>query len=92
MNSRCADCNHENCQCDRPPMPAAGPWRYDVVNVPRDGSDVLCEFVEVGCELHVAAGWSNDHQAWFDGFGRSYSNLLLTAFAPLNPPETQNDE
>ncbi len=27
MNSRCANCNHEDCQCDRPPVPGATTWR-----------------------------------------------------------------
>ena len=66
---------------------AAGPWRTDVENAPRDGSDVWGKFEEVGTELHVSVGWSNDHYAWIDGFGRSYSDTLLTAFAVPNPPQ-----
>lgn len=66
---------------------AAGPWRTDVENAPKYGSDVLCQFEELGCVLQVVVAWSNDHWAWFDGFGRSYDNILLTAFAIINPPE-----
>lgn len=80
---RCAGCLIAQSLC------AAGPWRTDVENAPRNGSEVWCEFEELGTTLQVSAGWSNDHHAWFDGFGRSYSDTLLTAFAVPNPPQVK---
>jgi len=76
MNSRCADC-----RCDRPPMPAAGPWRYDVENAPKDW----------------VAVWHKEYpRDWFksrlsiEGYwetARYERTLTPDAFATINPPE-----
>jgi hypothetical protein len=66
---------------------AAGPWCYDVENAPKDGSNVLCQFNEVGCDMEIVVFWSGRFNRWFDGFGRSYEHNLLRAFASINAPE-----
>lgn len=87
MNSRCADCNYEDCRCDRPPMPAANPWRYDAENAPKDGSIIMADF---GCHgeplnIHIIH-WDGD---WWSNKHREFEYSLLRAFATINPPEIE---
>jgi len=81
MNSKCADCGHEECRCDSPPMPAASPWRYDVENAPMDGSEVLVA-VHDGANVICVVGPLAD---------ADLKLIDILAFATINTPETPND-
>lgn len=64
---------------DKSPMPAAGPWRFDVENAPKDGTEVLVA-VDSGGPIIFVVGPITE------------ADLRLTpiiAFATINPPETQ---
>lgn len=86
MNSRCADCNYEDCQCDRPPMPAANPWRTDVENAP---------------SMEWLAVWYAEHpRDWYKArlgieghweTGHYTETRTPDAFATINQPEIPND-
>lgn len=84
MNSRCADC-----RCDRPPMPAAGPWRYDVENAPKDGSEILLAWRDCIGEPHCESfHWDADDNVWINGDGGFIEDSGIRAFAAINQPET----
>lgn len=87
MNSRCANCNHEDCQCDRPPMPAAGPWRYDVENAPKDGSEILLAW-ETSRPFIDLMHWDSSIEKWNDDSDNPLEAGRVFAFVTINPPET----
>lgn len=67
-------------------MNAAGPWRYDVENAPKDGRDVLGEFVVANQPITMAVRWDVKRLFWGnDCF--SLTNKQMLAFAELNLPE-----
>lgn len=67
---------------------AAGPWRYDVVNAPRDGSEVLCEFHRCEKVIITPATWQSLGRYWGTFTDATFEPKHLRAFATLNPPET----
>jgi len=90
MNSRCADCNYEDCRCDRPPMPAAGPWRTDVENAPKDGSEIAAEFNVLGAIERHFVKWHSGSGSW-ESPSEKLPDDALRAFATINRPETTHD-
>jgi len=96
MNSRCADCNYEDCRCDRAPIPAAGPWRYDVENAEFvDGDEYLIEYTHAWFPDNKAANVKGAlyYEAERDRFAHSCHGIItrdrLRAFATINQPEIQ---
>lgn len=67
---------------------AAGPWRTDVENAPRDGSDILGYFSNFGNPVMRRSAWESQGGFWggkdcFPGFAPDE----LLAFAVPNPPQ-----
>ena len=67
---------------------AAGPWRTDVDNAPRDGSDILGYFSNFGNPVMRRSAWESQGGFWggkdcFPGFAPDE----LLAFAVPNPPQ-----
>lgn len=63
---------------------AAGEWRTDLKNAPRDGSKVLCEFTTG----EVVAKWVKDAfdgQYWLTEYHKFYVDADLRAFSVLTP-------
>lgn len=94
MNSRCADCNCEDCRCDRPPMPAANPWRYDVENAEfTEGQEYLIEYTHPWRAAGITANIRGAlfYVAEYDHFIHQCHGIItrdrLRAFATINPPE-----
>jgi len=93
MNSRCADC-----RCDRPPMPAAGPWRTDVENAEfTDGQEYLIEYTHPWRAAGITANIRGAlfYVAEYDNFIHQCHGIItrdrLRAFATSNQPEIPND-
>lgn len=71
------------------PLFAAGPWRYDVENAPKDGSDVWGEFVIGTQVMKMAVRWDIKRKFWRNDYFSLMGNQLH-AFATVNLPETPN--
>ena len=71
---------------------AAGPWRTDVENAPKDGSEIIGWFVRLP-NYHdmILVRWCNDFEAWSHiGLGFARQNSTLIAFAVPNPPQVMS--
>lgn len=89
MNSKCADCGQEECRCDRLPMPAASPWRYDVENAPKDGIYFLMQDAYDG-DYHIVK-WCPLHDRFVAFSGSCHASISIIAFATINQPENDNE-
>jgi len=66
---------------------AAGPWRTDVENAPKDGSKVMLAWGSERIGIAVFY-WDNDANVWVDGNGSYVEHEYVIAFATINQPET----
>lgn len=68
-------------------VPAAGPWRTDVENAPKDGSEVMLAWGSEKLGVSVFH-WDKENDVWSDGSDGYVENEYIRAFAAINPPET----
>ena len=72
------------------PLFAAGPWRTDVENAPKDGSEVLLAWRDCIGEPHCESfHWDADDEVWINGDGGFIEDSGIRAFATINQPEIQ---
>lgn len=69
---------------------AAGPWRTDVENAPRDGSEIAGEFGVLGSKERHFVVWHPGSGSWRSP-SEKLSNDALLAFAIPNPPQKTGD-
>lgn len=72
------------------PIFAAGAWRYDVENAPKDGSEIAAEFDVLGFRERHFVVWHPGSGSW-ESPSEKLPNDAIRAFATINPPEIEND-
>lgn len=68
---------------------AAGPWRYDVDNAPKDGTNLLIAWKWLSNIQVDRLFWSQHDEFWTDGSGIRCCVMPDTVFAwtTINPPK-----
>lgn len=71
------------------PLFAAGVWRYDVENAPKDGSEIAAEFDVLGTTERHFVKWHSGSGSW-ESPSEKLPDDALRAFATINQPEIPN--
>ena len=69
------------------PLFSAGPWRYDVEDAPKDGSEIAAEFDVLGTIERHFVKWHHGSGSW-ESPSEKLPNDTLRAYAIVNQPET----
>lgn len=71
------------------PLFSAGPWRYDVENAPKDGSEVLLAIRINDEDFCLVGKWHENYRFWSTSTGLMPQDKDVSAFATINQPEIQ---
>lgn len=72
-------------RCYKPCACAAGPWRTDVANAPKDGRKILGTFDSAFGEYVMRGWWEPEFKYWKTDTGYCFIASKLIAFADYNP-------